>query len=444
MAFLPNPQPPGSFPRSVWILFVLVAARLLFHTIFIPAYEGPDEPFHLGRVWVFAESSWKAGFLDDGLPDAIVASVRAHACCPDLQRAFLCVPFHGSGAFNILSREPAEVHGAAAVVNYEAHQPPLFYAVAGSMFRLTRALFGSPSARLLALRVISVFLILSALRFPMRALALERGSLFAVAGLLCLLLPGAAEALARGSNDAAIFFWTALTIEKTIHHARSAALVALLALGPLIKLTAFPVVAAVVVALWLERRRITAAVAGLASLLVVGVQAMRGWSWGGTYELNRSGAAPGSIGSLPEGLFRSFYTFVKTVFWLGEWSFFRAPQVLVGIWFCVLAVLGIALLRRNRQAQRLASSLPAMSHVLGGVVAVAGVLLLVILNRRYFGQWGGIGGWYAWGWAPWIAVAWHPDVERRRLRWMPAFAGFVILANVLWFRSALDLYGFHP
>jgi hypothetical protein len=278
----------------------------------------------------------------------------------------------------------------------------------------------------------------------MRTLALERGSLFAVAGLLWLLLPGAAEALARGSNDAAIFFWTALTIEKTIHHARSAALVALLALGPLIKLTAFPVVAAVVVGLWLERRRVTAAVAGLVSLLVVGVQAMRGWSWGGTYELNRSGVAPGSIGSVPEGLFRSFYTFVKTVFWLGEWSFFRAPRLLVGIWFCVLAVLVIALLRRNRQAQRVPPSLPTMSHVLGGTVAVAGVLLLVIFNRKYFGQWGGLGGWYAWGWAPWIAVAWHPDFERRHSRWMPALVGFVILANGLWFRSALDLYGFHP
>ncbi len=66
---------------------------------------------------------------------------------------------------------------------------------------------------------------------------------------------------------------------------------------------------------------------------------------------------------------------------------------------------------------------------------------MAVLNRKLFGQWGGLGGWYAWGWAPWLAVSFGPSVADRLPRFQLALGLFVLLANVLWFRSAVALYG---
>lgn len=429
----------------VLVLFGLLAGRLLFHALYVPAYEGPDEPFHLGRAVVFADESWRSGLEGDRLPGAIAASISGHPCCAALSQAFPCAPFGGNGAFNILSKS-SNARRENTVVNYEAHQPPLFYALAGTLLRTTRAVFSSPESRLLALRLVSVLLVLTALAFQIRSLARDRGEAFAAVFLLFLLLPGASEALARGSNDAALFLWTALVIERMAHGARTRDMLLLLTLGPLLKLTAFPIVAVATTALWLKRRRVAAAAGALASLSVIGLQALRGWSWGGTYELNQLGWVPDSIRSFAVGLVRSIYTFVKTVFWLGEWSFFRAPLILNLMWFVLLSVAAASEIRRRREEARVAAPVPSESlsgraNAAGVLFVVGGFLTMAVLNRKLFGQWGGLGGWYAWGWAPWLAVSFGPSVADRLPRFQLALGLFVLLANVLWFRSAVALYG---
>src|SRR6266545_4970509 len=71
------------------LLFCLVFARLVFHAILVPVWEGPDEPFHLARIASYADQPfWEAVLAAGDLPDPIAASIRAHPCGPDLQRAF--------------------------------------------------------------------------------------------------------------------------------------------------------------------------------------------------------------------------------------------------------------------------------------------------------------------------------------------------------------------
>ena len=257
--------------------------------------------------------------------------------------------------------------------------------------------------------------------------------------LLLLLTPGASEALARASNDAAVFLWAALLVQALDRRAGASPTLALLAAGPLLKLTAFPVVVFAVAALVLQGRRRLALWGGSASLAVFPLQALRGWNWGGTLEFNQAAAVAVSAGDTVLGLARSTYTFWKTTFWLGEWSFFRAPRALVIAYF-LLWVAGLVLARRRADPQRTAA------HALGALAAACGFLAFAVGNRLYYGDWGGVGGWYAWTWLPWLALAAADlaTVERRagaRLLW--ALAAFVLAANVLWFARAWPLYGTH-
>jgi hypothetical protein len=64
-----------------------------------------------------------------------------------------------------------------------------------------------------------------------------------------------------------------------------------------------------------------------------------------------------------------------------------------------------------------------------------------VLHRRLFGQWGGLGGYYAWGWAPWIFVAARPALARLDTRFLALLAGFVFLVSFFWFVEAIRLYG---
>lgn len=420
--------------RILLILFAAVALRLLFHAVYVPAYEGPDEPGHLGRAVSLAGGPIRDGLLGDSLPGEIAGSLLAHPCGPDLESSLGCPPFRGSGAFNVLAPDRPAPHGPLA--NYESHQPPLCYVAVAAVFRILDGGAPTPVSRLLVFRLLSVLFVLAALAFPLRRLSPLGPPGSAVVFLLLLLLPGCAEALARASNDAAVFLWTAVIVERSVRRASGWTLAALLAIGPLLKLTAFPVAAVVVAMLWLGRRRTAAAAGAVASLSVFAVQAIRGWAWGGTYELNRGSGAFLSGAGTAAGALRSLYTFVKTVFWLGEWSFFRAPLYLVIGWFAVLLVLVVRLVRSGSSD----SPIPAAANRIGASVAAAGFLALAILNRRLFGDWGGLGGWYVWGWTPWIAVAGRSGLAGGRF-WTPALGAFVLLANAAWFRSAIALYG---
>ena len=420
-------------------LTLLAIARLAFHAIFLPAYEGPDEPHHLGRVVASAREPFVIAFRGIPLDGSITRAVELHPCGP---RRINCPPFGTApGAFNLLHPLPAQAD-RRSLQNPENHQPPLFYLAAGFLLRLLTSAdptgwLATPDGALLWVRVLSLCLLSVAMLFPLRVLLRDRPRFLIALGLLLLLLPGASEALVRCSNDAALFCWSAFLLYALDRRASAAWMCVLLAAGPMIKLTALPVVAVAIVWLWQRGLRRGAVLGALSAVLVFPVQALRGWLWGGTYEFNRT--LPGiheTVSQVAVGLARSLYTIVKTVFWLGGWSSFRAPVFLVIAWFLLL----IAFLAAARFRSSGSSLWP---HAAGAAVAILGCLLFVIGNRRFYGGWGGVGGWYIWGWAPWILLAFDDLAflpTRARAILLPATAVFVVLANTLYFSRAFSLY----
>ena len=398
--------------RLKWILLFLVAAKFVFHTIYVPAFEGPDEPFHLAHVGRI----WRA----DVVPPDIVGSVQQHPCSIDLRRAFGCQPFGGGRAeFDVL--HATSPIAAKAITNYEAHQPPLYYAVA--------ALFahGDPVTRLLLIRLFSVVICVAAIVLFLRDDVTE-------GALLVLLLPGAAESLARCANDPGVFAWCAAMIWAVRRNAPTYALALLALAGPLVKLTAIPVIAFVVI--WAIRNRglVQAAAIAVAAMFVLPVQWFRGYLWGGTVELNaRTALDPDTITQALIGFIRSAYTFIKTVFWLGEWSFFRAPAWLLAIALLYVIVVVISVrLRPGAWAP----------HATALAVAAIGTAIFFVSHRRFWGQWGGVGGWYAWGWYPWLIVAARDSFELRRVSFLRiSGAILIVVANVAWFATAHSIYG---
>src|SRR5450432_2689586 len=197
--------------RLLAALAIGVVARMAFHAVFLPAFEGPDEPHHLARVLAVARGPISEGFAGRMVGEDVIASVRAYPCAPALAAFYGC-PTYGSspGAFDVLRRPPAAGH-AGPGVNPESNQPPLFYFAAGLVLRLAWPGV-APADALLFCRLLSVALVALAIFGPLARLARSRPPGLAVAGLLALLLPGASESLARCSNDAAVFLWAALVL----------------------------------------------------------------------------------------------------------------------------------------------------------------------------------------------------------------------------------------
>jgi len=420
-------------------LVILAIVRLTFHALFLPAYEGPDEPHHLGRIVAFADGPFRAALTGAPLDGSITRAVESRPCSPGRH---LCPPFGNSpGAFNLLNPFPKQTDSRHAP-NPENHQPPLYYVIGGVLLRVLTRLdptgwLAAPDVRLLWARLLSVGFVSLAIFLPLRALFRARSRPIAGAGLLFLLLPGASEALARCSNDAAVFCWSALLLYALHRRASLFWTCLLLAAGPLLKLTALPVAAFAVATLWQQGRRRGALLGGVSSGLVFPVQALRGWLWGGTYEFNR--ILPGIHETLAHtalGFARSVYTIIKTVFWLGGWSFFRGPMVLVIAWFLLLAgFLAAARFRPDPVAR--------WPHAIAAAAVLVGSLAFVVGNRRFYGDWGGVGGWYLWDWAPWIFIAFDdllfvPARARRIL--LPATAAFVVVANLVYFGIAFRFY----
>lgn len=394
----------GSFrPESaIGLLAALVLFRFLVHSFFLPAYEGPDEPFHLARVLAFADEPLANALRGAEVPGPLVAAIRAQPCNIGLHRAFGC-PLFGAvpGSFDLLSPN-LDLPAWPSTINPENNQPPLFYLVPGLMLRalssLDRHFFSAPDVRLLFTRLYAVGLVALALVWPLRDLARRRSRFFAVVGLLALFLPGAADSLVRAANDAGVFCWAAFALYALEKRAPAALMAGLLALGPLVKLTAFSVVGPVILALYLAGRRAAAITAGLGSLLVFPLQWLRGWGMGGVLESHfERFPIQESLGDILIGLLRSGYAFTKTSLWLGGWSFFRPPPVILLALVGALVVAAACLRWRPIRGR-------VLPHLVGVTIGGLGFLLFAFANRRFFGDWGGVGGWYLWGWAPWLAV----------------------------------------
>ena len=428
----------GSRSRLLAALAVAVVLRLGFHAVFVPAWEGPDEPMHASRVLAAVRKPLRGSLENGPLDPEIAGSIGSHPCSA-LARYFPCPAFGAERAvFNLLVPAAPSIPTPGGR-NPENNQPPLFYFLSGVILSPIRAvLLGSPERALLGCRLLGFAFVVLAIFGPLRRLARARPPSFAFAGLLLLALPGASESVVRCANESAIFLWTAVVVDLLEADAPPAALCVLLAAGPLIKLTALPVAAVAVGRLWFAGRRGAAGAALASTAVVFPVQLLRGWRLGGGLEANRT--LPALAESWVEtavGLARSAYAFVKTVFWMGEWSAFRAPLALVLAWFLLILLLWAA--SRLRPEPRFGAA-----HAVGALVLATGTAVFFVACRRYWGQWGGVGGWYVWGWMPWLAVAWDDAfaVSKRAVPvLLAASAAFVVVCNVLYFRAALALYG---
>ncbi len=206
----------------------------------------------------------------------------------------------------------------------------------------------------------------------------------AVAGLLALLLPGASEGLARCSNDAAVFLWASLVLVALALPTRAILLITLIAAGPLLKLTAIPIVVFAVCVCARERGKAIASGAAAASLLVLPVQSLRGWMWGGTLELNAAGTAIAEpLLTAAVGFLRSVYAFVKTTLWVGGFSLIRPPRWLVVGYGALLAMAVLACGRGRMRGAGLRTRRPSPRRPRASRV-------FALANRRYYGVWGGV------------------------------------------------------
>jgi hypothetical protein len=420
----------GRARKVAGLLAGVVVVRMAFHALWLPAFEGPDEPHHLARLLDFARRPLGEAFRGDRVPADVVAAVRASPC----PRADAGCPPYGSeaAAFNLL-REPPAPGPADEIPNQEAKQPPLYYLVAGLLLRLAPGA-PTPASALLSARLFSVGLVAAALFGPLRTLSRGRPPAFALAGLLALLLPGASEGLARCSNDAAVFLWASLVVAAV--EKRSAGLPAgiLLGCGLFLKLTALPVAAFGFLALLDEGRWAPALLGAAVSSLVVPVQALRGGAWG---EMAHFGRLVEPVSATAVGLARTAYSFVKTIFWTGGWSLVRPPRALVAF-YAILVVSALAAWRPRARPVHL----PA--HAVAVAVGAAGVAAYSLALRLTYGVWEGVPGWYFWGWSPWVAVA-VSDLgtvspsAARPLLW--AGAVFALVANVVSLRVHGALFG---
>lgn len=430
---------------SIWSLATLATVTCIFllHALFLPAYEGPDEPFHLARILAFAEEAWTEGWAGRQVQARVVASVRASRCGPDLARAFGCTPFVGTE----LEVEAAEPEAPGAYPNYEAHQPPLYYWVAAGVTRAGLAMlpeedggFVQPAVALMFLRMSSAALAATGVWLLVFVAGREWtweakvlvGSLF--------LFPGAAESLVRVANDVGVFLWCSILVALASRRRLSGWRLGLAcSLGPLIKLTAFPVVVFAVVRSWLRGERRGAVAAAALSLVVIPLQWARGYGWGGTVELNvAANHSPTGPLSVALGLGKSALVGVKTALWLGGWSFFRPPRGLL------LATAAVALWVLMRNGVRISAARSPLPHAGALFLAGAGFALFSWKHFQYFGVWGGVGGWYFWGWVPWLVVLARDclsfgalDGTRRAARWTLLSA---IVWNLVWFAIAWKLY----
>ncbi len=428
--------------RTLALLAAAVVLRMAFHAVYVPAFEGPDEPQHLARVLDFALRPPGEALAGRWVDADVLASVLSYPCP---RREHGCPPYGSApGAFNLVRAAPPatlRVRDVHRIPNEEAKQPPLFYAATGFVLRALRAVGsgpvsngGSPAETLLAVRVFNVLLIALALFGPLRSVFRESPGI-AGAGLVAMLTPGACEAFARCSNDAAVFLWASLVVFALRRGARGAFLAALLAPGPLLKLTALAVCAYAVVLLWTERRTRAAVACALASIAALPLRGPGGWGLAAGPAAPELPAIGDTLGEWLLGLARTAYSVVKQPYWAGGWHNFRVPAGLVALYGALLLAAFIA--------SRIAPRRRLLPLAAGVLVVLAGTVAYGVSVRQRFGIWGGLAGWYVWDWAPWLASA-AADifvVERRFARLLlAAECAFVVAANVWWFAIAGGVY----
>ena len=175
--------------KSAWLLLILVVYFTIatLFAVYTPAWQSPDEPAHYNYV----------------------AQVAANGCCPVIE----------AGDWDSVylerlksSRFDPALLGNLGRVQYEDHQPPLYYLVAAPLFRLT-------DGSLLALRLLSVLMggvIVICVYLIAQALLPQRPWLAVGTAAFIAFLPQNVHILASVNNDALAWAIIALTLLVTI------------------------------------------------------------------------------------------------------------------------------------------------------------------------------------------------------------------------------------
>lgn len=438
---------------TVSVVAGLVALALPAYALFLPAFEGPDEPFHLSRALDFARGRYLDGWRADRLGDDVVSALARYPCGPDLHRVFGCPAFasdSGRAWGNLLAVPPVERPADPPrdpYPNYERQHPVLGYLVwAIPVAVVDRATSDHEPARRVAavqltIRVANLVLLAIAFLGPGRRLIASWSIEARAVAAGAMLLPGAVETLARGGLEALVFAWSLWFVEESFREpSRVSRLLTLAAVGPLIKLTALPIVAFGVVAAWSRRRTVLAIGIGVAGAAVYLERLLRGYLAGGVLDLHAGYAThdPGDLLDLLRGIGWSMLVTAKSAAWLGGWSFFRPPiWVLAVIGGAAIALLALVRLRHERERAVILAALGAAG------VAIAGHAVFSVAVYRVFGSWA-VGGWYVWAWFPVAAVAAERALEWRRPLppWLlAALVAALATVDLAWWRAADRLYG---
>jgi len=179
-----------TFPSARWSLIVLVVGYLIvggLFAVYTPAWQAPDEPAHYNYA----------------------AQVAQNGCCPTIEPGDWDSPYLETLK---ASRFAPEQLGNLSAVQYEDHQPPLYYLIQAVIFRLT-------NGSLVALRLVSVLMgagiVLCA--YAMGRLVLpERPQTALAAAAFVAFLPQHIAILASVNNDALGNLLIALTMLGTV------------------------------------------------------------------------------------------------------------------------------------------------------------------------------------------------------------------------------------
>jgi 4-amino-4-deoxy-L-arabinose transferase-like glycosyltransferase len=221
--------------RAALPLALIVSGYLLIGALYAantPAWQVPDEPAHYNYV----------------------AQVAAHGCCPiiaegDWDNAYL-------EAIKAARFAPESLAGRLDTVQYEDHQPPLYYLLASLIFRAS-------DGDLITLRLFSVLLgagaVIAAWAAARIAFPAQPWLAVGAAGFVAF-LPQRVAMMAGVNNDALAELLAGLILIACLWHVRGGgawtipAMGALLGLAFITKLTVYPMAGVIAVAILLRGR----------------------------------------------------------------------------------------------------------------------------------------------------------------------------------------------
>ena len=476
---------------GVSLSFVLLC---LAHILLLPPYEGFDETAHYSYISILSDRHEIPDLRLTPL-DATVENDRR-----GLPRPYGAAPspeMNGgitySGFFTdviISEREEAlrkfwhkpqqpvvyTPDIPARGVNWQGQHPPLYYLLLDLPYRVVR--FWSPGARLLLLRLCSVFLACSSLVFWLKTVSLfpsaETRRLLLLVGVSVIFFPSLFYDLSRLGNDslmtllfvASLYFLLSTYVHKQERLIDFAKLAFTLGLGLLTKLFFLPLWGgAILSSLWLGVRitKLGLKPLLLRVLLLVGLPLLlAGWWFAFFY--SRYGMVVGSdelyafrstIPSPPHELTNSqFFAqlfsvakgFVTTFLWCGTWSWVRPPRLLYICFLPLFALTVYGLILFVKDPRQLEKRQIVTTAGLLCIPLLPGFLYHMYLRVAFTGIGAGTGGYYLFFAWPIIGMFFAfafeaPQANSRKLALFAAFLLLLFFDMAGWWRSALVYSG---